>query len=99
MPRALEMPSIAIGVFINPGMMAFTRMPYLALAKASWWVMAFTPDLETLYANNPPTEHTAAMDEILRIDPPPCVRITGIICLQVRNTLFMFTLRMRSQAA
>ena len=38
MPSACEMPSIAIGVSISPGMITFARMPYFALPIASVWV-------------------------------------------------------------
>ena len=35
-PRLFEIPSMAIGVFIKPGMIVFARTLYLALSMATW---------------------------------------------------------------
>ena len=48
MPTAAEIFSIAIGVFMSPGMMAFTRMPCLALPMARVWVSALSPAFDVL---------------------------------------------------
>ena len=67
-PRACEIPSTAIGVFISPGRIAFTRMPYFALPQARPCVSAFTPAFDVLYAMSG-VEQTEAIDETLTIDP------------------------------
>ena len=46
-PLAAATASTAIGVSINPGMMAFTRIPKRALEMARFSVMAFTPALDS----------------------------------------------------
>ncbi len=46
-----------------------------------------------------PTEHTAATDEMLQIEPERCSLITGNACLQVRKTLFRFTSMICCQAS
>ena len=48
MLRAAEMPSIAIGVFISPGIMTLARMLYFALPNARASAKAFTPAFEVL---------------------------------------------------
>src|SRR6478752_7238286 len=50
MPRAAEIPSIAIGVFISPGRIALTRIPCRATRIARCSVREFTPALEIWYA-------------------------------------------------
>src|ERR1041385_1071802 len=76
--------SMAIGVFMRPGRIAFTRIPYLAFPMASACVSAFKAAFDVLYASRP-TEQIDAIDEMLTIAPPPCFRITGTACLHARN--------------
>src|SRR6187549_2890686 len=88
--------SIAIGVFISPGMIALTRMLYLALPVARQWVIALSAAFDTLYANRPDAQ-TAAIDDTLMIEPAFCSRIAGSACLTMNHGPLRFTSMMRSK--
>ena len=47
MPRMAEMPRIAMGVSIRPGVMALQRTPRFAPAMATLSVIRFMPALDT----------------------------------------------------
>ena len=98
MPRAAEIPSIAIGVFISPGRTALTRMPWRATPIARCWVSVFTPALEIWYAAVL-VEQIEAIDEMLTIAPRPASRITGITALHVRHIADRLTSKIRCHAS
>ena len=98
MPRAAEIPSIAIGVCISPGRMALTRMPWRASPIARCWVSAFTPGLGDLVGGG-----VGRADRRDRRDVDdravPCSRITGMTALHVRHIADRLTSKIRCHAS
>ena len=77
--------------------MAFTRMPYLALATAVDCTNAFMAAFEHLYATVVPYVQSAAMDDTAKMTPLPCARITGRVCFAHRKKPVVLISCMRSQ--
>src|SRR5512143_2205017 len=79
-------------------MMTLARMLYSPLPMANDWVKALTAAFDDLYATMP-TEHTAAIDEMLMITPLRCARMTGNAYLHANMTLLRFVAKMRSHTS
>ena len=98
-PRAREMPSIAIGVFIRPGhdrvgadaVFARCRSPRRASARSA------RPSTSCRRAG--PIAQTAAIDEMLMMTPLFCVAHHRQRVLAREHTLFRLTAMIRSQAS
>ena len=64
-------------VSMNPGPMAFTRIPTGARLMAANLVSIHTPALETLYESVPAAGPLAAIDAMVMIDSPTACRLAA----------------------
>ena len=67
-------------------MIALARTPYFALDRARFWVSAFTPALEILYAVRLVADAIAASDDTLTIAPWADARSDGIAAWHIRQS-------------